>query len=156
LADRLRVMCAHDRASTDALIEAMRGLEQVPQEVLDKMAHVIAAQHMWMHRFGLLSEQIDDIFPKGQTLEAISTRAHDIGTQRERYTEGLDDEACCRIVTYTATEGTQHTTMLADILLHLSLHGQYHRGQVARLLRDLSPEPVETDYISFVREDVPA
>ena len=35
------------------------------------------------------------------------------------------------------------------------MHGSYHRGQVAMLLRQSGAEPLPTDYIVFVR-GVPA
>jgi len=42
-----------------------------------------------------------------------------------------------------------------DILLHVVLHGCYHRGQVAIALREAGAEPSATDFIAFVR-GVPA
>jgi uncharacterized damage-inducible protein DinB len=42
-----------------------------------------------------------------------------------------------------------------DILLHVALHGSYHRGQVALLVREAANKPAPTDYIGFVR-GVPA
>jgi len=39
-----------------------------------------------------------------------------------------------------------------DILLHVAMHGQYHRGQINQLLRGAGLEPISVDYIVFVRE----
>ena len=39
-----------------------------------------------------------------------------------------------------------------DILFHLASHGAYHRGQISVTLRHSNLEPVNTDYITFVRE----
>jgi uncharacterized damage-inducible protein DinB len=41
------------------------------------------------------------------------------------------------------------------MLVHVALHGQYHRGQVALLLRASGFEPATTDYIAWTR-GVPA
>jgi uncharacterized damage-inducible protein DinB len=38
-----------------------------------------------------------------------------------------------------------------DILLQIFLHGTYHRGQVALLLRQGEATPAPTDYIAYVR-----
>jgi uncharacterized damage-inducible protein DinB len=38
-----------------------------------------------------------------------------------------------------------------DILLHTCLHGAYHRGQIARDLRQAGDPPEPTDYIAFIR-----
>ena len=40
---------------------------------------------------------------------------------------------------------------LSPMLLQVILHGCYHRGQVALLVRDAGAEPSPTDYIAFVR-----
>jgi len=34
----------------------------------------------------------------------------------------------------------------------VALHGSYHRGQVAAAVRAAGGEPVNTDYITYVRE----
>ena len=40
----------------------------------------------------------------------------------------------------------------ADIVTHVALHGAYHRGQIAWVLRHGAGEPVSTDFITMVRE----
>jgi uncharacterized damage-inducible protein DinB len=49
-------------------------------------------------------------------------------------------------------EGTYFETQLEQMLIHLSLHGEHHRGQVARIVRDAGGVPAVTDFISFTRE----
>jgi uncharacterized damage-inducible protein DinB len=39
-----------------------------------------------------------------------------------------------------------------QLFAHVALHGAYHRGQIAWLVRDSSHEPVNTDFIMFARE----
>lgn len=63
-------------------------------------------------------------------------------------TTGADFE---RIIAYTNTQGTLFRTRLSDILIHLALHGSYHPGQIAMALRREGIEPVNTDYIAYVR-----
>jgi uncharacterized damage-inducible protein DinB len=43
-------------------------------------------------------------------------------------------------------------TPIKDLLMHVALHGSYHRGQIAQALRLAGGEPVNTDFITFVRE----
>ncbi len=56
------------------------------------------------------------------------------------------------IITYNNTKGDTFTTSLEDILIQVFNHGTYHRAQIAHDLRHNSLEPVNTDYITFVRE----
>ena len=51
----------------------------------------------------------------------------------------------------SASAGQAFRSTLEDILLHVALHGAYHRGQLAMLVRDGHGEPAPTDYIAFVR-----
>ncbi len=54
-------------------------------------------------------------------------------------------------IVYRNTAGKEFTTALEDILLHVFLHGAYHRGQIAALVREGGDEPKPTDYIQWVR-----
>jgi len=56
-----------------------------------------------------------------------------------------------REVPYTNSAGVAFRTAVEDILIHVAMHGSYHRGQVALLLRQAGAEPSATDYIAFVR-----
>src|SRR5207237_7244435 len=56
-----------------------------------------------------------------------------------------------RGVTYRTSAGDQFTSTLEDILTHVSIHGSYHRGQVASLIRAAGDTPSPTDYIFFTR-----
>jgi uncharacterized damage-inducible protein DinB len=39
-----------------------------------------------------------------------------------------------------------------DVLLHVALHGSYHRGQIAAAVRAAGGEPVNTDFVTWTRE----
>jgi uncharacterized damage-inducible protein DinB len=42
-----------------------------------------------------------------------------------------------------------HIVVVRDILMHAVNHSTYHRGQVARLLRQLGAAAPETDFVVF-------
>ncbi|WP_127533326.1 DinB family protein [Paenibacillus kobensis] len=56
------------------------------------------------------------------------------------------------IIAYKNQSGTLFSTSVRDILTHVALHGQYHRGQINTILRTAGSEPVNVDYITYVRE----
>ena len=60
-----------------------------------------------------------------------------------------------RVVPYTNSAGLSFESSLEDMLMQALLHGCYHRGQIALLVRGAGAEPAPTDYIAFVR-GVPA
>ncbi|UUZ86950.1 DinB family protein [Paenibacillus sp. P26] len=67
------------------------------------------------------------------------------------YLDSLTEEDLDRVVTYRNQTGREYSTSIRDILTHLALHGQYHRGQINTLLRTEGMEPVNVDFITFVR-----
>ncbi len=67
------------------------------------------------------------------------------------FVDRLDDAALERTVHYRNSAGAEFDSKISDILLHVVLHGSYHRGKVAAALRGANAEPAPTDYIGFVR-----
>lgn len=57
-----------------------------------------------------------------------------------------------RVIRYRNTKGQENATPVADIILQVSHHQAYHRGQIAHMLRQLGLQPAATDYIAFFRE----
>jgi uncharacterized damage-inducible protein DinB len=56
-----------------------------------------------------------------------------------------------RVVTYKNSKGTEFHNTIREILTHVALHGQYHRGQINQLLRITGLEPINVDFITFKR-----
>lgn len=56
-----------------------------------------------------------------------------------------------RIIKYSNSTGTVFETAVSDILLHVFNHGTYHRAQIAKEMKQHNIEPINTDYIQFVR-----
>ena len=54
-------------------------------------------------------------------------------------------------IDYRNTKGEQWTSSVDDVLMHVILHGSYHRGQIATVLRNGGEEPAYTDYIHCTR-----
>jgi uncharacterized damage-inducible protein DinB len=55
---------------------------------------------------------------------------------------------------YRNTKGEAFPYPLGEVLMHLVLHGAYHRGQVAFHLRSAGTQPPLTDYTKALREGV--
>jgi uncharacterized damage-inducible protein DinB len=68
---------------------------------------------------------------------------------------GLADGDLAREVPYVNSAGQSFRSAIGDMLLQVALHGAYHRGQVALVVRAAGGTPSPTDYIAFVR-GVPA
>ena len=56
-----------------------------------------------------------------------------------------------KLISYTNSKGKEFQNSVRDVLTHVALHGQYHRGQINSRFRAEGFEPVNIDFITFVR-----
>lgn len=124
-----------------------------PVAALREYAHVLGAEEVWLARLEQRPARTA-VWPD-LPMADVRDLARSMREGYTRYLAELANTDLNRGIQYTNTAGRTFTTPIGDILLHVMLHGQYHRGKVNLLLRtsDLAPAPV--DYITFVR-GVPA
>ena len=63
----------------------------------------------------------------------------------------LDAAELNRPVHYVNSAGQEFVNTVRDILFHVAMHGSYHRGQIALLVREAGGQPAATDFIAFAR-----
>jgi uncharacterized damage-inducible protein DinB len=112
-------------------------------------AHVAAAEHVWLVRL-LQRPQEYPVWPDLDLAAAAALAARTAGELRQ-YVASLGPEDLAREVDYTNSAGRRFRDRVDDILMHVAMHGAYHRGQIALLTRQGGSEPASTDYIAFVR-----
>ena len=118
-------------------------------DALRLFAHILGAERIWHSRI------------RGDGEEAIpwpSYALDDLAPQLERNVADLSelvssasDGDLKREIEYETTSGDVHVNRLSDILVHVMLHGAYHRGQIAWALRHGGGTPEGTDFITMVR-----
>lgn len=138
--------------------EVLRGLARLPRDLPAAralLAHIIAAELLWLHRIGVVSER-PAVWPEwslGQCEERLAM----LPPEWDRVLASLVAPASGdREVAYTNSKGERFHSRVEDIVLHVLLHGSYHRGQVALRVRDAGGEPVYTDFIHAVRQGLVA
>ncbi len=50
---------------------------------------------------------------------------------------------------FTTKRGASFTMKVADVAIHITNHGTYHRGQIVNMIRILGETPVNTDYFIY-------
>jgi uncharacterized damage-inducible protein DinB len=85
------------------------------------------------------------------TLEECARLAVENRDAFRAYVSRLTSGDLRRTVHYRNSAGDEFDNAIEDILVHVAMHGSYHRGQVTMLVRDAGAEPQPTDYIAFVR-----
>ena len=120
-----------------------------PPHTLDLFAHVIATEHVWLSR---IRGQAPDVavWPKLSLAQCAELATRNVD-EFLALVESVDETTLDGGITYRNSAGNEFTSTLKDILVHVALHGAYHRGQIAAAVRAGGDTPASTDYIAFVR-----
>ncbi|HET9064305.1 MAG TPA: DinB family protein [Gemmatimonadales bacterium] len=145
----LRQMHQHAAWADAAMINVVASNGNAIPEVLREFAHIMGAGETWLSRI-LGRDPRLAVWP---TLDAgqIGSTAAQIASGYTALLAGLDDAGLERVVTYVNSAGARFTNSVADILTHVALHAQYHRGKINLLLREGGAAPVPTDFIGYIR-----
>ena len=120
-------------------------------QVLRLLGHLYQAESIWLGRIqGTAAGAGTPWAPRD--LAACRDLAEATGPGFLDLLARTDAAALEAQVHYQTSKGEPMATPLGDILLHVALHGAYHRGQIAQLARLEGSEPVATDYILFARQ----
>jgi uncharacterized damage-inducible protein DinB len=139
---------AHLAWADGILLEALRAGPS-PDAAVREYAHIVAVEEVWLARL----EQRPSWTPVWPEVPRDQLESLTVMVQQNyrSFLERLDDPALARVVAYTNTAGQSFQNSVQDILLHVALHGQYHRGKVNLMLRQAGHPPAPTDYIAYIR-----
>lgn len=136
----------------DCVIGSIRSSSEIQLEKpISLLNHIVAAEKIWLARINGENTSAIAIWP-AFTLEQCEQMALE---NKDGYTallNRLQDSDFSSEITYFNSQGQSYTTTIIDILEHVSLHGSYHRGQIATLIKQAGGTPVNTDYITYVRQ----
>ena len=138
----------------DALVaEAIQKQDNVADDTIELFAHVLGAEEVWLSRLEQRPSALA-VWPKLNRTELAET-AERIAKAYRSYVSRLTHNDLVNEVPYKNSIGQAFHTPIGEILMHVAMHGSYHRGQVALCMRRDGATPAPTDYIAFIR-GVPA
>jgi len=132
------------------IIQSLKERAAPPPRALQIISHVIAAEKVWLSRIAGRPGQAPPIWPD-LSLDECRSLGVDNAANLRRLVDPAEPRQLERIISYANSRGEQFRTALEDILLHVCMHGSYHRGQIAALVRSTGGVPINTDYITYVR-----
>jgi uncharacterized damage-inducible protein DinB len=143
-------MYEHLNWANQRIFETLQSIEDENQEVWRLFSHILNAENVWITRLrGMDSSQL----PIWSEVD-IEICAELVKQNEESFTAfftNLANTDLDKIISYTNSKGREFKYSVRDILTHVALHGQYHRGQINSRLRAVGIEPVNIDFITFVR-----
>lgn len=148
-ADFLR-MFAYDHWANRECLRAMRAPGSVSGSTVGRVAHVLAAEKLWLERI-CGEPQSTPVWPTA-TIEECLVLADEMGSAWREYLRQLPAGGAEEKVEYRNSKGEPWSSRVEDILLHVLMHSAYHRGQIALEMRAAGMEPAYTDFIHAVRQ----
>lgn len=152
--NHLRRLFAYDLWANIRVLESLAPL--APLDASDPLAklfsHILAAQDVWLAR--IHGRSLAGLTPWPET--APETWPQRLRTLNDVWRHLLDtgETGFDTLIEYRDTKGQAFETPLHEILLHVIIHGQHHRAQIASRLRQHGHPPAATDFIFFTREPV--
>lgn len=138
-------------ASTVSLDAVAPVADRVPRS-LAWLNHVLGAKRIWLARVTGTAMP----FGVNPTFGVLELRA-EFEIARDgwaRFLETQSDGDMPRVIHYSSLKGEPFHSPLGDILAHLPVHGQHHRGQVNADLRAAGITPPAIDFIVASRAGV--
>ena len=131
------------------VLQSLRAAHSVLKRDLDLYSHILGSEHVWFSRIKGTTAKIA-VWPT-LTLDECQRLADENAAAFNDLISELTEDSRETPVTYRNSAGELYTSTLEDILTHVSLHGAYHRGQIAASIRAAGDTPSPTDYIAFAR-----
>ena len=147
--DHFRKLYKHLAWADARVLQSLRASHAVLKKDLDLYSHILGSEHVWLSRIKGAPAQVA-VWPT-LTLDESERLADENAAGFDSVISELTSEGRGTPITYRNSAGDQFTSTLEDILTHVSLHGAYHRGQIAASIRAAGDTPSPTDYIAFAR-----
>ncbi|HEV7515522.1 MAG TPA: DinB family protein [Thermoanaerobaculia bacterium] len=144
-----RRLFVYDDWANREVLAALKRAEVVPPKALRWLAHILAAERLWLNR--LRADPSPVVVWPDLTLDLCAAEIEALVGLYRTYLDGLTGEGLAASVTYVNSQGERWTSRAEDILTHVVMHSAYHRGQIAAALRAAGATPAYTDFIHAVR-----
>jgi uncharacterized damage-inducible protein DinB len=151
--EHLERLFEHMAWADERTLKALRKAEGTSQLAHSELAHVLGVEHVWLARLEGRPATVA-VWPN-LSVDECERLSRETQAGFRAFVERQDESTLDRAVHYRNSAGAEFDSKVSDILLHVALHGSYHRGKVAAAMRASGAEPAATDYIGFVR-GVPA
>jgi uncharacterized damage-inducible protein DinB len=140
----------YDRHVNLRLTEVMIGAGE-PEKAVGLMAHLLAAQQVWLNRCKQLPAYGGALWPdwKAGTFKSMIEENH---RNWKTFLATLEPADFLKQIHYVNLRGETCNDVLNDVLAHLVNHGTHHRAQIGQELKLAGVEKLPvTDYIFYVR-----
>lgn len=128
--------------------------EMPPSAIRDRAvslyAHIVAIECAWLARFERRTPEHAQ-WP-AWSFETASALATSSAAGLQSIATAAGSDGLSTMIRYRNRAGVECENRLWEILMHIVLHGTYHRGQIALLARAGEGVPASTDFSTFLAD----
>ncbi len=140
-----------EAAGTLSPEELARDFGTADKSVVGSLAHVYAADRIWMVRIEG-KPPVPFITQEDRDLAVLNRDWPALLDAWKQWAAGLTDESLATMASYKDLKGNAYTTPYWQIILHVVNHGTHHRGQVSGFLRAMGHIPPPLDLMAYYRQ----
>lgn len=139
----------YTKKADEIIIEALSITGFSIPEANKLLSHVLSAQHIWTKRI-LGKKPIYAVWEMFRPEEFYSIHK----TNTALLEDILMNTELTTVINYSNSAGDTFSNTVEEILMHVCNHGTYHRGQLAKMLKQAGYVPPITDYIMLKRQEL--
>jgi len=145
-----RRLFRYDAWANAEVIASLQSVDPAPVRSLKFLAHIFSAERLWLERL-LGQKQTLPVWPDF-TLAQCKLEADQLADLWSNYLSRLTEAGLGETASYQNSKGESSRSTRQDILLHVTMHSAYHRGQIAADMRAAGFIPAYTDFIYAARQ----
>lgn len=149
LTKKLEQLWLYNNWANDILFKAFEAYgDRTPASCLRLLSHIVNAQSTWLSRINGEKQVVGlwDVHDLEECRKWHGETSQGLKAALEKHADDLDIK-----IEYANSQGRVFQNSLFDILFQVFNHATYHRAQIAMEMRINGLQPVNTDYINFVR-----
>jgi len=134
----------------EEIISILEDNKNNSKKIINIFSHLLKAEKIWLMR--LKGEDLSGqmIWPDLTIKESQDLIIENIQMYKQ-YFMSLKADEITKNLNYRNSKGQEFQIAIVDILIHVVIHSSYHRGQIAMLVREQGGNPINTDYINYIR-----
>lgn len=147
--ETIQSMFKHVHWANQRILETLK-IGEEHRQAITLFSHILHAENVWLTR---LIERDSSQLPIWAEV-SLDICIEMMNQNHRNYAEFLSKLSSSDLeqeIFYKNSKGTEFQNTRREILTHVALHGQYHRGQINQLLRIADIEPINVDFITFKR-----
>ena len=146
----LKTLFAYDGWANREALRSLRALPAPPPRAVKVMAHIVNTEWLWLSRLKQDGHKVV-VWPD-YGLEEAEQQLPVLRGAWDKFLDTRTSGDLERSIDYVNSKGESWQNRVQDVLLHVVMHGVYHRGQIAAAVRQAGSEPAYTDFIEAVRK----